>query len=430
MLFLVTIVLALLPDVAPGYRFLVSSSKGTGTLRIGNWSAIPTADTAVRWDPSVWGPGDTLKFVVTNDPGWTSSWTDSSGQTRPAPFENMAEVVRVVSEALSAWAAIETADIRWEITEVADLSGFSCESFDSRFIDGHSTIRVYTDDSGCGAGNGASLLARRSDPGSPFLETECDIFFGAAGAAHIANGGDNLIHELGHCLGFAHSGARGFFAALHDPAVDGLVEAWGPTPTMSYGIDLTSELTLDDITGASLLRPAPGWLRSTGAVSGRVTAGGVPARYVPVLVAKMSPSGLGSGVGAFTNETGRFLIEGLVPGDYLIRAASMLQLRAHMFLVEDGATLDLRDRFVLDPVVVRAGSETDGIELELKPGRLGHDRIQQWPFGNAAPGSFSWSLPHGSCYPPATAKAGLMTTDTGHGSDALTAEPLGFYLSP
>ena len=51
---------------------------------------------------------------------------------------------------------------------------------------------------------------------------------------------------------------------------------------MSYGIEVTNDLTLDDIAGASLLRPAGGWRGRVGSISGQVDVEGRPARYVAV----------------------------------------------------------------------------------------------------------------------------------------------------
>ena len=53
-----------------------------------------------------------------------------------------------------------------------------------------------------------------------------------------------------------------------------------------------AEPTLDDVIGASLLRPVPGWLGTTGAISGRITVEGRQAAHVMVFAAQMTNNGV------------------------------------------------------------------------------------------------------------------------------------------
>ena len=76
-------------------------------------------------------------------------------------------------------------------------------------------------------------------------------------------------------------------------------------------------------------------------------------------------------MGAFTDEEGRFLIEGLPPGDYRIRAGPFLNTNAHFDLLEAGAALAVHDALLLGAVRVRAGEETGGLRFDLPPGRRG-----------------------------------------------------------
>lgn len=78
----------------------------------------------------------------------------------------------------------------------------------------------------------------------------------------------------------------------------------------------------------------------------------------------------------FTDEDGRFRLEGLVPGDYLIRAGPMTRLDAHRRLLEAGAVLAALNGARLSPVAVRAGEETAGAALELPPDRRGSDFVR------------------------------------------------------
>lgn len=70
----------------------------------------------------------------------------------------------------------------------------------------------------------------------------------------------------------------------------------------------------DDIVGASLSRPAGDWARRTGAITGRVTASGAPARFVAVGSVQILAAGqTAPGPGAFTDEDGRFRLEAWFP---------------------------------------------------------------------------------------------------------------------
>lgn len=89
---------------------------------------------------------------------------------------------------------------------------------------------------------------------------------------------------------------------------------------MSYGFVLTDALLPDDIVGASLLRPVDGWREGVGSLGGRVTVAGEPARFVPVRSARLAGGDAAPAPAVFTDERGRFTIEGLVPGDYLLAA--------------------------------------------------------------------------------------------------------------
>ena len=61
------------------------------------------ADSAIRWAPDVWAPGETIHwYVAGDDPDWATEWFGS-----PEGF------VPVLEKALAVWSAVETADISW-----------------------------------------------------------------------------------------------------------------------------------------------------------------------------------------------------------------------------------------------------------------------------------------------------------------------------
>ena len=122
-----------------------------------------------------------------------------------------------------------------------------------------------------------------------------------------------LTHQLGHCLGLRQSEQY----PMSDQ--DGFIPTtYWPPPLMSLGPLASLMLSEDDRVGVSLLYPTPDFARSRGAVAGRVvTASGDAVRlgYVQALRVGDEP---GPGPGAFTNEDGYFVIEGLPPGYALL----------------------------------------------------------------------------------------------------------------
>ena len=321
-----------------------------------------TTRAAVRWDPAVWGPGETLEWVIAPEPGWTSAWV-AEGQEGPAPFATPEEALPILARGLAAWSDLETADIRWEVTGVERVEGF--------VRDGYKTVTVQIAPGILGQAKPWMRLVN----GAWKME-ECDVRPPVVVADILA--GDiyhlgSLIHEFGHCLPLHHSAAFGDAARIFDAFPD----SRGHPPVMALAFRSFAEPTLDDITGASLLRSVPGWLRTTGAISGRVTVEGTKAAHVMVFAARMTGDGVQESVSVMTEPDGDFTIEGLMPGVYFLRASSMIRTDAHPYYayhLESGAAiLDARDKILLDPVTVRAGQETPGIRLDLRRGRQGRD---------------------------------------------------------
>ncbi|MCX5757444.1 MAG: matrixin family metalloprotease, partial [Candidatus Hydrogenedentes bacterium] len=106
-----------------------------------------------------------------------------------------------------------------------------------------------------------------------------------------------MVHELGHALGLQHS----------------LTSA---TMSTDYTRATTRGRTLatDDMVALSLLYPAPGFLSSTGAISGRVAMAGQGVHLASVVA--LPPSG--TPVSALTNPDGSYLLQGLPVGPYYV----------------------------------------------------------------------------------------------------------------
>ena len=128
---------------------------------------------------------------------------------------------------------------------------------------------------------------------------------------------------------------------------------------VSLWYDDTALLSLDYRIGASLLRPMPGWVESTGRILGTVlTENGDPARYVSVLATRRNNEGIMTGgVKRFTDSYGQFAIDGLQPGTYFLY---IYPIEAHTNLHGElpNATVEIRHTARLTPITVRAGDTT------------------------------------------------------------------------
>ena len=135
---------------------------------------------------------------------------------------------------------------------------------------------------------------------------------------------------------------------------------------MSYGY--TNGLSRDDIVGASLLRPAAGWRESTGSVSGILHLAGEPMPYAQVWALPAGAQALKDRVGAFSDASGEFHLEGLAPEHYALWVQPIHILDAHRHLAPK-TLLNLDEAVSGGLVRVVAGSAVEGVEITLRQGR-------------------------------------------------------------
>lgn len=313
---------------AEAYRFL--------TLGPDTAFSFPTVAHPNPWDPEVWGPGRTLSFALLDSPEWTALASDRS------------EVERRIEEVMGAWTAVESADIRWEVSEIVQ---------DLDALDEKSWIGLTG-----GWGGSTTTTFKRQESGQ-WYAVSVGVQIGAQTLEDSARFREVLLHELGHAVGLNHASV---YANVKRPArvPDGLLSSqWQFDPIMSYGnrgqLDWRTMITEDDRVGISLARPASAWLESTGWIRGIATLqGGGPAGLVHVWALRLREDGsLTGGVGGFANARGEFVIAGLAPGRYALLIRSLKLPSAHPRLIH-WEFAAIRDRLWAVPVEVRAGRQT------------------------------------------------------------------------
>ncbi len=186
-----------------------------------------------------------------------------------------------------------------------------------------------------------------------------------------------MTHEIGHCLGLAHTAMNPMLLGQPGPPVldpgvlpEGIA-AFQPHPIMSYGSSLGSpDLTADDIHAVSLAYPAPGFHASRGAIGGRVVfPDGDPAPLAYVQTVDYSGPAAVFGPGAFTDRRGQFMLEGMRHGLLHLWIRPVVASRAHgdLELAMEAGSLDVLDRHRW--VRVRAGRATLVPDIVVERGR-------------------------------------------------------------
>ena len=331
------------------------------------------AEHAERWSPDVWGPGETLTWEIAPDPDWEFVF----GVPETAlPF---------IAEAQAAWSDLPNADISWTVAGV----GEPLDDHNEPARDGRNTVHI---DTGANRDIGGYAATWAERNGDRWELVECDIALGPHFTEEPSGQGLSrdqavrdwregsvwvFVHEFGHCLGLGHAdGASRSWALPWAIAVP-----WDD-PKMSYGYYLAGDgrrfdprhpkrdhLTADDVIGASLLRPTPGALHATGRIAGTVRIAGEPAGHVSLWALPLRGASLSDRVGAFSDQDGAFLIEGLPPGDYVLSLQPVFFQTANADLIRSDAPDDLDDSIVLRPFRLEAGRTIHVPDIEIRRGR-------------------------------------------------------------
>ena len=200
---------------------------------------------------------------------------------------------------------------------------------------------------------------------------ESDIFFNTRFDWSVAPRGEAgrvdlesvALHEIGHLLGLAHSALGETEMIPAGRRVIGSGSVMFPI-AMSPGAIADRQLQPDDAAGISDLYPAPDFAAATSTISGRVTKNGSGVFGAHIAAFNLETGAL---IGGFAlGAGGEFVIAGLEPGRYLVRAEPLDDAEPALFFT---GPIDLDFRVGYGPRVITAppGAGSDAIDVPVRP---------------------------------------------------------------
>jgi hypothetical protein len=201
---------------------------------------------------------------------------------------------------------------------------------------------------------------------------ESDIFLNSTVNWSVAANGEPSrfdvesisVHEVGHLLGLGHSALGETEQQSSGRLVRGKRAVMFPIAYPTGNIE-DRTLEADDVAGISDIYPAGGFASNTGAISGRVTRSGAGIFGAHVMAFNLDN---GTIVGGFSlSATGEFVISGLVPGLYVVRAEPLDDADVDAFFDDTVmVAIDFRPAYFEKIVAVPAGGSSGAIEIRVQ----------------------------------------------------------------
>jgi len=202
---------------------------------------------------------------------------------------------------------------------------------------------------------------------------ESDIFFNNEVLWSVAPNGQagrldlqsTATHEIGHFLGLDHSALAFMETRGRARFVEEGSAIMFPV-AFPRGTIIGRTLTLDDLTGASVLYPAGSFASDTATMSGRVTKNGQGLWGAHLTTFNPFTEEM---IGIFTDETGNYRVEGLSPGPIVVRVhpisdgTSPESYGFDSFIID----LDYEVTFHQGRAEVTAGANTPGVDVAVTP---------------------------------------------------------------